>query len=410
MEVFYKNYYLCIKLKTIHRTYRFAIMPNQEQQILLSKHFGCVRWAYNHFLNERKEQYELSKKSDNYYAQAKTLTEIKKKEETIWLKEVNSQTLQFALRCLDTAYLNFFRGNAKFPRFKSRRDKNTFTVPQFVTVENDILYIPKFKDGIKINLHREIKGEVKHCTISKTPTGKYFVSILCETQYEPKQKTGKEVGIDLGLKDFVITSDGIKFKNNRYTKHHERALAKAQKHLSRKTKGSKRYENQRLKVALLHEKTANSRLDNLHKVSSQIISDNDVICLEDLHIKGMIKNHKLAKHIADASWGNFVRLLEYKADWNDKRIVKINRFFPSSKTCNSCGWINQNLNLSEREWTCKCGIAHDRDANAAINILKEGKKIIGTELHDYTLRGKNQTSAKKHKPMKSEAHLSLANG
>ncbi len=193
-------------------------MPNQEQQILLSKHFGCVRWAYNHFLNERKEQYELSKKSDNYYAQAKTLTEIKKKEETIWLKEVNSQTLQFALRCLDTAYLNFFRGNAKFPRFKSRRDKNTFTVPQFVTVENDILYIPKFKDGIKINLHREIKGEVKHCTISKTPTGKYFVSILCEVQYEPKPKTGKEVGIDLGLKDFVITSDGIKFKNNRYTR------------------------------------------------------------------------------------------------------------------------------------------------------------------------------------------------
>jgi putative transposase len=398
------------QVKTIHRTYRFAIIPNQEQQILLSKHFGCVRWAYNHFLNERKEQYELSKKSDNYYAQAATLTELKKKEETIWLKEVNSQTLQFALRSLDTAYVNFFRGNAKFPRFKSRRDKNTFTVPQFVTVEKDILYIPKFKDGIKINLHREIKGEVKHCTISKSPTGKYFVSILCETQYEPKQKTGKEIGIDLGLKDFVITSDGIKFKNNRYTKHHEHALAKAQKHLSRKTKGSNRYENQRLKVALLHEKTANSRLDNLHKVSSQIIFDNDVICLEDLHIKGMIKNHKLAKHISDASWGTFVRLLEYKADWNDKRVVKINRFFPSSKTCGSCGWINQNLNLSDREWICKCGITHDRDLNAARNILKEGQKIIGTELSDYTLRGKNQTSAKKHKPMKSEAHLSLANG
>lgn len=221
-------------MKTIHRAYSFAIKPNQKQQILLGKHFGCVRWVYNHFLNERKEQYELNKKSDNFYAQSKILTEIKKKEETVWLKEVNSQTLQFALRCLDTAYLNFFRGNAKFPRFKSRRDKNTFTVPQSVTVENGRLYIPKFRDGIKINLHREIKGEVKHCTIIKTPTGKYFVSILCETQYEPKPKTGKDVGIDLGLKDLVITSDGIRFKNNRYTKHYEHALAKAQKHLSRK--------------------------------------------------------------------------------------------------------------------------------------------------------------------------------
>lgn len=399
--------YICTML--IHKTYRYAIMPNKEQQVLLSKHFGCVRYVFNHFLNERKEQYEESKKSDNYYAQAKTLTELKKKEDTVWLKEVNSQTLQFALRCLDTAYLNFFRGKAKFPRFKSRRGKNSFTIPQFVTVENSELHIPKFKDGIKINIHRKMKGKISHCTISKTATGKYFVSILCEVEHTPKTKTGKECGIDLGLKDFVITSDGIKFKNNRYTKTYERRLAKAQKHLSHKTKGSQRYENQRLKVAQLHEKIANTRLDNLHKVSSKIISEYDVIALEDLHIKGMIKNRKLSKHIADASWGTFVRLLEYKANWNEKKILKVNRFYPSSKSC-SCGWINQNLKLSDRSWTCeKCNTNHDRDVLAANNILKEAKRIIGTELLDNTLRGKNQTSERKHKPMKSEAHLSLAN-
>lgn len=397
-------------MKKIHKTYRFALMPTKEQEILLGKHFGCVRFVFNHFLNERKQQYEESRKSDNYYAQAKALTELKKQEERIWLKEVNSQTLQYALRCLDTAYLNFFRGNAKFPRFKSKKHKNSFTVPQFVTVENNFLHIPKFNDGIKVNVHRQIEGEIKHCTISKTPTGKYFVSILCEVEHKLKEKANKECGIDLGLKEFAITSDGIKFKNNRYTKHYERRLAKAQKHLSHKKKGSKRYDNQRLKVALLHEKVANTRLDNLHKISSRIISKYDTIALEDLNIKGMVKNHKLAKHISDASWGTFVRLLEYKANWNDKQILKVSRFYPSSKSC-SCGWINQNLKLSDRNWTCeKCGITHDRDVLAANNILKEAKRIIGTELSDNTLRGKNKTSEKKHKPLKSEAHLSLANG
>jgi putative transposase len=398
-------------MKIIHKTYRFAITPNKEQQILLNKHFGCVRYVYNHFLNERKEQYQTNNKSDNFYAQAKTLTELKKNKETNWLKEVNSQTLQFSLRCLDTAYVNFFQGNAKFPKFKSKHNKNTFTVPQFVTVVNSRLFIPKFKNGIKINLHRAIQGEISHCTISKTPTNKYFVSILCETEYEPKHKTNKICGIDLGLKTFVVTSDNIKFRNNKYTKHYERALIKAQKHLSHKNNGSHRYENQRLNVAILHEKISNARLDNLDKVSSELICDYDVICLEDLHIKGMIKNHKLAKHIKDASWGNFVKLLEYKAEWNDKQIIKINRFFPSSKTCNSCGWINQNLKLSDRQWTCSnCSTHLDRDYNAAINILKEGQKIISSGTGDYTLRGINKTTAMLHKPMKSEAHKSLACG
>lgn len=198
--------------------------------------------------------------------------------------------------------------------------------------------------------------------------------------------------------------------NNKYTKQYEKELAKAQKHLSRKTKGSNSFERQRWKIAKLHEKITNSRMDNLHKVSHQLVSDYDIIALEDLNVKGMVKNHKLAKHISDASWGTFVRLLEYKADWNDKQIVKINRFYPSSKTCCECGWINQDLNLSIREWSCKNGHVLDRDLNAAKNILKEGLKIISSGTGDYTGGDLNKTLATKHKSVKPEAHLSLANG
>lgn len=376
----------------------------------MDKHFGCVRFVYNHFLNERKEQYQANKKSDNYYAQAETLTELKKQEETAWLKEVNSQTLQFALRSLDTAYLNFFRGNAKFPRFKSRKRKNSFTVPQHTKLIDCKIHVPKFKEGIKCIVHREVKGEVGKMTFSKTPTGRYFVSILTKEQYQPKEKTGAVCGIDLGLKDFTITSDGIKFKNNKYTKKYEKELVKAQKHLSRKKKGSSSFEKQRRKTAIIHEKISNSRMDNLHKVSHYLVSNFDIIALEDLNVKGMVKNHKLAKHIYDASWGTFVRLLEYKADWNDKQVVKINRFFPSSKTCCECGWINQDLNFSIREWTCKNGHILDRDLNAAKNILKEGLKIISSGTGDYTGGDLNKTSVKKHKSAKPEAHLLKTNG
>ncbi len=397
-------------MKEIIRAYKFELQPTQEQKVLLDKHLGCVRYIYNYFLNERKEQYQTKKKSDSYYKQAATLTELKKKEENIWLKEVNSQSLQFALRCLDTAYVNFFKGRAKFPRFKSKKRKNGFTIPQFAKLENGRFYAPKFKEGIKVNVHREVKGKIGKCTISKTPTGKYFVSIVSEEQYKPKEKTGAVCGVDLGLKDFVITSDGAKFKNNRYTKKYEKNLTKAQRHLSRKKKGSNSYEKQRRKVASIYEKITNSRLDNLHKVSHKLISDYDLIVLEDLNVKGMVKNHKLAKHISDASWGTFVRLLEYKADWNDKKIVKIGRFYPSSKTCCECGWINQDLNLSIREWTCKNGHILDRDLNAAKNILKEGLRIISEGTSDYTSGDPNKTLVTKHKSMKLEAQPSSVVG
>lgn len=393
-----------------NKTYKFRIFPTVEQEVLLAKHFGSVRFVYNHFLNERKEQYQKDKKSDNYYSQAKTLTEIKKKAENEWLKEVNSQTLQFALRSLDTAFLNFFRCNAQFPKFKSKKHKNTFTVPQFGKLEDGKIIIPKFKDGIKVKLHRDVKGKIGKMNITKTPTGKYFVSIFTEQQIEELPKTKKQVGIDLGLKDFVITSDNDKFKNNRYTKKYAKKLKKAQQHLSRKKKGSNGFEKQKLKVAKIHEKIASCRLDTLHKVSHKLVNEFDLIVVEDLNVKGMIKNHKLSKHISDASWGNFVTLLQYKCDWYGKQLVKVNRFFPSSKCCSECGWINQELKLSDREWTCNsCGVVHDRDWNASKNILKEGLKNISAGTVDYTGGEEIRPTLLAHS-VKPEAPSALAKG
>ena len=390
-------------MKEILKSYKYLVEPTNEQIVLLNKHFGSVRYVYNYFLNQRMSQYKETKKSDNYLAQANALTKLKKEEKTNWLKEINSQTLQSALKNLEVAYLNFFRGNAKFPRFKSRKHKNSFRVPQSVNVEDEKIYIPKFKDGIKINQHREFNGKIRQCTFSRSSTGKYYVSILVNTTHNPLPKTGKIVGIDLGIKDFCITSDGHKFKNNRYTKRYERVLKIAQQHLSRKQKGSHQYENQRLKVAKIHEKITNSRIDTLQKVSSKLISSYDVICLEDLAVKNMIKNHKLAKHISDCSWGAFINMLSYKANWNDKTIVKIGRFFPSSKTCSNCGWIKEDLNLSDREWTCQvCNCKHDRDHNAALNILSEGTS-------EYT-NGDDVNPSNRLFSMKLEAPGSLAQG
>ena len=397
-------------MKTIHKAYKFRLEPNDEQKVLLAKHFGCVRFVYNHFLSERKEQYDKTHKSDNYIQQAKKLTELKKDGEHSWLSEINSQTLQHALRHLETAYVNFFKKRAKFPIFKSKKAKNSFHIPQFVELKDEKLYFPKFKDGIKINLHRKIAGVIKSATISLTPTGKYFVSILTEVEYEPIVETHKCVGIDLGLKDFVITSDGKRYKNNRYTKKYQKKLAKAQKHLSRKVKGSNGYEKQRLKVAKIHEKVANSRNDNLHKVSIELIRNYDLICVEDLNVKGMVKNHKLAKHIEDASCGTFINYLQYKADWNNKQIIKIDRFYPSSQTCSDCGYVNKQVkDLSVREWTCpNCGCKHDRDVNAATNILKEGLRDISAGTVDYTAGDDVRLPSGKQLSVKAEAAWSSA--
>lgn len=401
-------------MRKINRTYKLRLYPNREQAELLAKHFGCTRFVYNHFLNQRKEQYRLTGKSDNFYAQERSLTKLKKQEVTAWLREVNSQSLQFALRSLETAYTNFFQNRAKFPSFKSKHAKKSFTVPQYVSIVGGRLFIPKFKDGIKCRVHREIMGKVGKATISKTPSGKYFVSVFTEEEYvTPVKKTGKAVGVDMGLKDLLITSDGETFKNNRYVKRYESKLAKAQRHLSRKKKGSRGFENQRLKVSRLHEKIANSRSDYLHKCSISLVRRYDTICIEDLNVKGMVKNHRLAKFITDASWGIFVTMLTYKAEWNDKKVVKIDRYFPSSQTCNVCGYVNkQTKDLSVREWECPvCHTHHNRDVNAAINILRFGLNHTSAGTVDYTGREEVRADlSESRSSAKPEAYKSLACG
>ena len=400
------------------KSYKYKLNPNEEQIVLLNKHFGSIRFAYNYFLNERKKEYENNKKSLSYVDNAKSLTELKKQEQYSWLNEINSQSLQSSLKHLDDAYNGFFKKRTGFPKFKSKHTKNSFKVPQFVRLENGKLKIPKFDEPIDVILHRSFSGIIKQCTISRTPTNEYFVSILVETEHNKLEKTGKSIGIDLGLKDFVITSDGYRYKNNRYTKTYSKKLKEHQQHLSRKTKGSNRYQKQKLKVAKLHKKITNSRLDNLHKVSTELIKKYDLIVVEDLNIKGMIKNNKLSKYISDASWSKFIELLTYKAEWNDKKIVKIDRFFPSSKTCNSCGYINQNLKLDMREWTCpSCNTKLDRDLNASMNILNEGYKLISSGTDDYRRGDKIRPTsvgtigeASKILNLVSESHESLVRG
>jgi len=375
-------------MKIVHKTYKFRLEPNESQQVLLDKHLGSVRWVYNHFLNERKNEYFENKKTLGYYHQCKTLTQLKEDNETDWLREINSQSLQQSLRCLDTAYSNFFKGKARFPRYKSKKNTNGFVVPQRVKMKNGRLCIPKFKEGIRVKVHRIIDGEIKYCTITKTSSSKYFVSMTCKVEHEQIIKTGKAVGLDLGLKDLVITSDGTKFPNLRYSEQCAGKLKKAQRRLSKKKKGSRNYEKQKLKVAKVHEKIINSRKDMLHKTSNNIVNEYDIVSVENLDIHQMMSERMFARSIGDASWRRFIGFVKYKIDWNDKTMIEISRFFPSSKTCSKCGWINQNLELRERKWKCyDCGALHDRDINASINILNEGLKVLSSGTGDYTCGG-----------------------
>jgi putative transposase len=367
-----------LKDNEMHKAFKFRLLPTKEQEVLLAKHFGCSRFIYNHFLAEKQKHYLENKETLKFNVCQNMLIKQKKDEGYDWLKEVNSQCLVATLVNLETAYTNFFKKKSKFPRFKSKKNKNSFQIPQHVTLkEHNVVQIPKFKEGLKFIKHRELKGEIKSATISKSTTEKYYISILCVVEKPTKhKKTGKSIGIDLGLKDFIITSEGQRYCNPKFTKKYEIKLSKKQRILSRKEKGSKGRDKARLSVAKVHEKITNSRNDMQHKVSSKLVKDYDLIAIEDLNVKGMIKNHKLAKAISDVAWSSFVTKLKYKAEWNGKEVIIIDRFYPSSKTCSCCDHVKESLSLEERTWTCsKCNTIHDRDVNASKNILRRALAI-----------------------------------
>ena len=347
------------------KAFKYRIYPTEPQKGLIAKHIGSSRFVYNLALETKSAAYISAKHNYSAFDLIKQLPELKK--ECPWLKEVNSQSLQQSIQNMDIAFKKFFKG-AGFPKFKSKRDRQSFSIPQNVIVDNDLLIIPKFKEGIKMSLHRPTKGRVKSATISVTPTGKYFVSILCDTKEELPNKApiteNTTIGIDLGIKDFAITSEGEVFENPKF-------LRKAQSKLKYIQRKYSKYKGKRTKkkLAKLHEDVANKRKDFLHKVSTQLIRENQTIALETLAVKNMMKNHNLAQAINDVSWSTFVSMLEYKADWYGKNIIRIGQFTPSSKTCSCCGYINKELTLKDRSWTCpKCNSVLDRDVNAAVNI------------------------------------------
>ena len=361
----------------ILRAYKYRAYPTKEQEVLLAKHFGCSRWIYNYALDKKIKTYQTTKESLSRFTIQKDLPELKKAEETKWLKEVNSQSLQASLENLDKSFTKFFRDKKGFPKFKSKHDnRQSFSVPQngIVDFETNTISLPKFKTPIKCKLHRKFKGISKTVTISKTPTGKYFVSVLVEVNEElPKLKTvdeNKAIGIDLGIKTFAVLSNGEEIQNPKHLKGALKRLKKHQRRVSKKVKGSNNRKKAVMKLAVLHEKVANKRSDFLHKVTAKLISEHDTLCLETLKASNMIKNHKLAQALSDISIGKFNEILEYKAKWNGVNIIRIGQFAPSSRMC-TCGVVNKELKLSDREWTCKsCGEMHNRDYLAANNIKR----------------------------------------
>lgn len=370
-------------------SYKFRLYPSNKQQVLLAKHFGSCRYLYNHFLARRKNEYLTTGRSNNFVKDCKELTELKK--ELVWLKEVNSQSLQQTIKNLDAAYGNFYEKRSKFPNFKNKFGKQSFRVPQHIRIKGNKLVIPKFLEGIPIALHREVTENVSYCTITKNKSGQYYCSLLVEKDIEELPKTDKVVGIDLGIKTLIVDSDGKHYENIKPYRSLKQKIKKLQRKLSRRknkttNKQSKRIEKVRQKLAKVHQKVKDVRSNHIHQTTKKLIDENQVIMVESLAVKNMMKNHCLAGAIADCSWGEILRQLLYKALWHGRQIVQIDRFFPSSKTCSGCGYLKQTMKLSEREWDCPaCGEVHDRDVNAAQMVLKQGLAILRLERPEVKL-------------------------
>lgn len=362
------------------KAFKYRLQPTKEQEVLLNKHFGCSRFVWNWALGEKMKSYQTDKTNLSRYDLQARLPVMKKQEEYSWLKEVNSLAIQSKLEDLDKSYTSFYKKKANYPKFKSKKNRQSFRVPQNTKVdwENKKVIIPKFLEGIHFDAHREFEGKISSSWVSKTSTGKYLISILVEDGKEiptkPKIEETKTIGIDLGITHFATISNGEKIDNPRLLKIKLDRIRRENRKLSKKQKGSNNREKQKNKLAKLHESVTNSRKDFHHKLSYKLTHDNqvDTIVMETLSIKNMMKNKKLSRHIGDCAWFQFKTFLKYKCDWYGKNFIQIGRFEPSSKLC-SCGVINHELSLKDRVWTCKsCGLTHDRDILASNNIKQIG--------------------------------------